>query len=170
LQAEGAEPDDGAVGAMDRRLQEVKALIYAKIKNVDGYRTWMGSFDTQKGYPRIWIRRSDWNGKLRKWVDKWHPVHRLLCEWEQGEIPTGWTVDHECGLKSCLDHLGACTRPENTRRERERERERGERPVGHPPPTQQLLEAALVPEAPQPTAADSFDIALFVHISRPVFE
>jgi hypothetical protein len=128
----------------------------------------MGSFDTQKGYPRIWIRRSDWNGKLRKWVGKWHPVHRLLCEWEQGEIPTGWTVDHECGLKSCLDHLGACTRPENTRRERERER--GERPVGHPQPTQQLLEAALVPEAPQPTATDHFEIALFTHISRPVFE
>jgi hypothetical protein len=101
-------------------------------------------------------------------VGKWHPVHRLLCEWEQGEIPTGWTVDHECGLKSCLDHLGACTRPENTRRERARER--GERPVGHPQPTQQLLEAAFVSEAPQPTAADSFDIALFVHISRPVFE
>lgn len=130
--------DEGAFGPIQKRVDEVKSLVCSKIKVEDGWRVWTGNFDTQKGYPRIWVRRSDWNGKLKKWVGRWHLVHRLVCEWEQGEIPKGWTVDHECGLKRCLDHLATCTRPENTKRERERER--GERPTGHPQPTQLTLE------------------------------
>jgi hypothetical protein len=64
-------------------------------------------------------------------------AHRLVCEWEHGPIPRDWTVDHECGLKRCLDHMAQVTRPENS--ERERERERGERPTGHPKLIQQHL-------------------------------
>jgi hypothetical protein len=88
-----------------------------------------------------------------------------VCEWEQGEIPKGWTVDHECGLKRCLDHLGACTRPENTKRERERER--GERPTGHPQPTPQPLEEPPpVETGKSATQPDTFAIALFAGIDR----
>ena len=62
-------------------------------------------------------------------VRKWTQAYRLVYRWEQGRIPQGWTIDHACGLKDCMDHLECVTRAENVRRRHARER--GELPIGH---------------------------------------
>jgi hypothetical protein len=96
------------------------------VKVMDGWRCWRGLFD-HKGRPQMWGQRP----------------YKLIYEWEQGPIPPGWTIDHTCGLKDCLDHLEAVTLGENLRRRHARER--GELPIGH---------AGLTPGTPGRAEAD----------------
>jgi len=116
-----AEPAPGKGTRRARRLTdaELRRLVYSLITvDQEGWRRWQGSPD-QKGYPRVWL--SD--------VRKWTQAYRLVYRWEQGRIPTGWTIDHTCGLKDCMDHLECVTVAENVRRRHARER--GELPIGH---------------------------------------
>jgi hypothetical protein len=53
----------------------------------------------------------------------------LLSVREPELIPKCWTIDHACGEKDCLDHLGCATRAEHLRRRHASER--GELPAGH---------------------------------------
>ena len=71
-------------------------------------------------YPRFWLGRQHGG---------WTSAYRLIYRWEQGLIRKGWTIDHACGEKDCLDHLEAVTRAENLRRRHARAR--GELPTGH---------------------------------------
>jgi hypothetical protein len=89
-----------------------RRAVYRRIKTIDGWRRWRGLFD-HEGWPTMWGQRP----------------YKLVYEWEQGPIPPGWTIDHTCGEKNCLDHLEAVTRGENLRRRHARER--GELPIGH---------------------------------------
>jgi hypothetical protein len=98
---------------------ELRHLVYSLIKiDQNGWRRWRGSPDV-KGYPRVWLPG----------VRKWTQAYRLVYRWEQGMIPKGWTIDHACGLKDCMDHLECVTRAENLRRRHARER--GQLPTGH---------------------------------------
>jgi hypothetical protein len=47
-------------------------------------------------------------------------VHRIAYEELVGPIPPGWTIDHLCRVKRCVNpaHLEPCTRAENARRNR----------------------------------------------------
>lgn len=111
--------------------EELRALIYAQLQTVDGFRMWPehapGRDDD--GYPRQWVPRKWYSRKERKWKGGYESVHRWVCLWERGTIPKGWSVDHVCGIKDCVDHLEAVTVAENTRRRHARER--GEIPTGH---------------------------------------
>lgn len=111
--------------------EELKALIYAQLRVVDGFRMWPehapGRDDD--GYPRQWVPRKWYSRKERKWKGGYETVHRWVCTWEHGAIPKGWSVDHVCGIKDCADHLEAVTVAENTRRRHARDR--GEIPTGH---------------------------------------
>ena len=89
-----------------------KRAVYRRIQTIDGWRRWRGLFD-HDGWPQMWGQRP----------------YKLIYEWEHGAVPTGWTIDHTCGEKDCLDHLEAVTRGENLRRRHARER--GELPLGH---------------------------------------
>lgn len=107
--------------------EEIKALVYAQVRLHDGYRIWGGTVDPKDGYPRLWVK---WAGSPTKYKGFWLPaVHRRICAWEQGAIPRGWEVDHECGLKLCLDHLKA--KPKVDNRANQTARQRGEAPTGH---------------------------------------
>ena len=98
--------------------EDLRGMVYRHVKVKDGWRTWVGNFDVD-GYPRVWV-------PTRR---KYEQAHRLICEWEHGVMQKGWTVDHVCDIKACVDHLEACTRAENLRRRHARER--GELPTGH---------------------------------------
>jgi hypothetical protein len=75
-------------------------------------RGWRGSFD-RDGYPRAW-----WQGHYVR-------TGRLLYTWQRGEIPKGWTLDHTCGHRWCMEsaHYEPITRAEHARREAERKRQ-----------------------------------------------
>lgn len=98
---------------------EDRDVVYRHVKVIGGWRTWTGNFDVD-GYPRVWL----------PWKRRYEQAHRVICEWENGPIPKGWTVDHVCSIKACCSHLEAVTRAENLRRRHARER--GEIPTGHP--------------------------------------
>jgi HNH endonuclease len=85
----------------------------------DGWRRWRGSFD-KEAYPRIWLGRKRGG---------YAASYRLIYTWEVRAIPAGWTIDHACGEKDCMDHLECVTRAENLRRRHARER--GELRTGH---------------------------------------
>jgi hypothetical protein len=104
-----------------------KRAVYRRVRTIDGWRRWRGLFDYD-GWPTMWSQRP----------------YKLIYEWEQGPIPPGWTIDHTCAEKDCLDHLEAVTRGENLRRRHARER--GELPIGH---------AGLTPGTPEPAEADA---------------
>lgn len=106
--------------------EEVKRLTYKEVLLEDGWRMWGGKLDT-KGYPHVWIPRPEsYVGKYRGY---WIPAHRAICQWEQGKIPERWEVDHECGLKRCLDHMKAKTKQANIANRAARQR--GELLTGH---------------------------------------
>jgi HNH endonuclease len=119
--------DAGNLGASDQAVRDgternpaldlsspdgQKRAIYRRVRMIDGWRRWRGLFD-HDGWPHMWGQRP----------------YKLIYEWEQGPVPSGWTIDHSCGEKDCLDHLEAVTRGENLRRRHARER--GELPIGH---------------------------------------
>ena len=82
----------------------MRQLVYRCIDiDRDGWRRWRGSFDKEE-YPRVWPGRQHGG---------WTSAYRLIYRWEQGLIPTGWTIDHACGEKDCLDHLECVTRAEH---------------------------------------------------------
>lgn len=114
---------------------EIKALVYKEVILEDGWRMWGGKLDND-GYPKCLIPRPQtWSGK---WKFYWLPAHRAITGWEQGKIPERWEVDHECGLKRCLDHMKAKTKRENLANKAARRR--GEIPTGHAgmtPPTRE---------------------------------
>lgn len=111
----------------DRRSEEEeKAIVYRAVIVEDGWRMWAGKLDDD-GYPMVLIPRSEgWSGK---WKFYKLPAHRKIVEWEQGPIPARWEVDHECGLKRCLDHMRAKTKGANLANKAARQR--GEIPTGH---------------------------------------
>jgi hypothetical protein len=106
-----------------------KRAVYRRVRAIDGWRRWRGLFD-HDGWPQMWGQRP----------------YKLVYEWEQGPVPPGWTIDHTCGEKDCLDHLEAVTRGENLRRRHARER--GELPIGH---------ANLLPDGQSATADDEYE-------------
>jgi hypothetical protein len=111
--------------------EELRELIYGRLVVVDGFRMWPESAPGRDGhgYPRAWVPRKWYSRAERKWNPGYETVHKWVCTWEHGPIPKGWSVDHVCGLKDCVDHLEAVTVAENTRRRHARER--GEIPTGH---------------------------------------
>src|SRR6266496_539835 len=92
------------------------------------------------GYPRAW-----WDGHYRR-------AGRLVYSWQVGEIPKGWTIDHTCRRRWCMEtvHMEPLPRAEHARREAERRRLA----------TAAEPSAAAAPEQP----ASSFAIALFAGI------
>jgi hypothetical protein len=115
-----------------------KREVYRSIKLIDGWRMWgeLAAYDSG-GWPRAWISVA---GKKRK---QWKAAHRLVWAWENPDepCPRGWDIDHDCGLKRCMDHLKPRTRGDNVKRQRMREQ--GELPTGHdgmvPPNRQERL-------------------------------
>jgi hypothetical protein len=99
---------------------ELRGRVYGVVEvDREGWRRWRGSFDKEE-YPRFWMGRKHGG---------WTSAYRLIYGWEQGLIPRGWTIDHACSEKDCLDHLECVSRAENPRRRHARER--GELPTGH---------------------------------------
>ena len=120
-QSSGTAETTSAKGTSQRKgptETELQRLVYSLI-TVDqaGWRRWQGSPD-RKGYPRVWPSG----------VRKWTQAYRLVYRWEQGIIPKGWTIDHTCGLKDCMDHLECVTRAENLRRRHARAWRTADRP------------------------------------------
>jgi hypothetical protein len=68
---------------------------------------WVGTW-TSDGYPHIW------NG-VRKANER---AHRVSYELYVGLIPEGFTIDHLCRVRCCVnpDHLEPVTRAENIKR------------------------------------------------------
>lgn len=68
---------------------------------------WMGAVNT-KGYPCFAV-----NGVSTL-------AHRLAYEDARGPIPDGYTIDHKCRVRNCVnvDHLEVVTIAENNRRKR----------------------------------------------------
>lgn len=99
-------------------VSEEKRLVYAKVRTIEGWRFWRGNFD-KDGYPRIWIP-----GRGR-----YVAAHKLIYVWEQGPVARGQEIDHECGLKDCLDHMKGKSKPANIANREARKR--GEIPTGH---------------------------------------
>jgi hypothetical protein len=117
------EEDSDAEASGGATEAEFREMVYEHIRVEDGWRVWRGSVDADD-YPRQW-----WP-KTKPEKSKYESVHRWVYQWETGDgVMKGWTIDHVCGLKRCLDHLEKVTAAENTRRRHERER--GERPTGH---------------------------------------
>lgn len=105
---------------------EIREYVMRNVRMHDGWRTWGGAVDLD-GYPRQWVPWAD--SPNPKYKGFYVVAHRKVVEWEQGKIPRGWEVDHECGLRLCLDHLKAKTRAEN--QANKLARARGELPTGH---------------------------------------
>lgn len=120
MPAEGTEGTSAeiAAGVQKATEDEEKALVYKHVKVIEGWRFWRGNFD-KDGYPRQWMP-----GQKR-----YQPAAKLIYLWEGGAIPRGGELDHECGLRDCLDHLKGKTKPANTANREARKR--GEIPTGH---------------------------------------
>lgn len=102
---------------------EERRLVYSHVKVVDGWRVWRGNFD-KDGYPRQWMPKS-----VKRARGGYEQAHKLIYLWEGGEMQPRWELDHECGLKDCLDHLKGKTKPMNLKNRDQRAR--GEIPTGH---------------------------------------
>jgi hypothetical protein len=129
--SEKAAPNHPPTDETETTEAELKQMVYGRvIRTEGGWRAWPkgGSWDP-KGYPRQWVSRQKRDPKTGAWIGGFEPVHRWVYTWEVGPIPKGWSVDHVCNLKWCLDHLEAVTVGENTRRRHARAR--GELPTGH---------------------------------------
>jgi Type IV secretion-system coupling protein DNA-binding domain len=100
---------DGPNGRNDPDREVVLRLVGDADEN--GCRQWLGSHD-QDGYPRAW-----WRGGYRR-------AGRLLYGWQRGEIPAGYTLDHVCRQRWCVEvaHLEPVPRAEHARREIKRQR------------------------------------------------
>ncbi len=109
-----------------RSEDEEKTIVYRDVRVEGGWRIWGGRLD-EDGYPMSLVPRPE--GWLGKWKFYKLPAHRKICEWEQGAIPPRWEVDHECGLKRCLDHMKA--KPKQANLQNKVARARGEIPTGH---------------------------------------
>lgn len=111
-------PIDLTEGVQGNTEEDERSLVYKRVRTIDGWRMWRGNFD-KDGYPRQWIPK----------LKKYQPAARMIYLWEGGDIPRGWELDHECGLRDCLDHLNAKTKAANTKNRDARAR--GEIPTGH---------------------------------------
>lgn len=81
-----------------------KAKLLARARPEGECLIWQGATNGRYGQVRV--------GQARFYV------HRLVYEWEVGPIPKGWTIDHLCFNKLCVNwrHMEAVTRAENSRR------------------------------------------------------
>jgi len=140
-----------------------------------GCRGWRGSFDGD-GYPRAW-----WEGHYRR-------AGRLVYTWQVGEIPKGWTIDHTCRRRWCMEtaHFEPLPRAEHARREAQRRRQ-DQAGAGTQSPNTSMMpttiahaSSAIDPmrasnermtdgSVTEPTTAleDSFAIVQFERIDRP---
>jgi hypothetical protein len=118
-------PGDGSVSSADayqssteqsnqNTLDEERASVLELVEEADqtGCRAWRGSLD-KHGYARAW-----WRGRYVR-------AGRLLYAWQHGEIQSGYTLDHVCRHRWCveIDHLEPLPRAEHARREAERRRQ-----------------------------------------------
>jgi hypothetical protein len=89
-----------------RRWYELVMAKHVEIQ-VSGCWIWTGCRNS-RGYGQ-----TRFNGKTLK-------AHRVMFTAIKGEIPTGWTVDHTCRARFCVnpDHLEAVTHRTNTLRGR----------------------------------------------------
>ena len=85
--------------------------MWPKIKVPDGCWEWTGSC-MESGYPnRISVVGADTKGSHSR-------PQRLMFSWFKYEIPEGFTVDHLCKNRKCVnpDHMEAVSHEENTSR------------------------------------------------------
>jgi hypothetical protein len=140
--------------AAEVRVDPDRAAVERLVEAPDakGCRGWRGSFD-KDGYPRAW-----WQGRYVR-------AGRLLYGWQRGEIPKGWTLDHTCRQRWCMEtaHYEPITRAEHARREAVRKRQ---------DLSSDVVEVASVVEsdAEAPAPVGSFAVALFAAIDRPAVD
>ena len=87
------------------QIRDMKKYLLSKVKkNKNG--CWEYSTFQDNGYCRI-----QYKGRMLK-------VHRVSYQVFNGEIPEGFTIDHICRVRSCInpDHLEAITQKENVLR------------------------------------------------------
>lgn len=143
-----------APAPVDPERAAVLRLVAAP--DVSGCRGWRGSFDDD-GYPR-----AHWQGHYRR-------AAPLLFRWERGEaaLPKGWTIDHTCRRRWCVEtaHMEPLTRAEHARREAERRRQDKQDAAG-------VAEAGEDEGTPEESdaAADTFAIALFAGVDQPAVQ
>lgn len=87
-------------------MSNLPARFWAKTRQTDCV-IWTGAVNT-KGYPCFGVDGVS------------HLAHRLAYEDAYGPIPDGYTIDHTCRVRSCVnpDHLEVVTIAENNRRKR----------------------------------------------------
>lgn len=87
-------------------MSSLPSNFWAKTRTTDCI-IWTGAVNT-KGYPCFGV-----NGKSEL-------AHRLAYEDAHGPIPEGYTIDHTCRVRSCVnvDHLEVVTIAENNRRKK----------------------------------------------------
>lgn len=76
------------------------------VKTSDDCWIWTGGIHKKTGYGNFWLNGTTWL------------AHRYAYAALVGEIPDGWTVDHLCRVRHCVNpaHLEAVSFAENNRR------------------------------------------------------
>ena len=87
-------------------VKSLEDRLKAKVFVLDDCWLWQGYVSPDSGYGSLMV-----NGKTRR-------VHRVAYEVFVGPIPEGFTLDHTCRHRSCINvmHLEPTTNTENLRR------------------------------------------------------
>lgn len=89
-------------GSVDDPRRTLEERFWAKVQKTDGCWHWIGATN-HLNYGQVWV-----NGKKPG-------AHRISYQMHYGVDPTGYDVDHLCGVPNCVrpDHLRLLTHQQN---------------------------------------------------------